>query len=82
MVEAKVGLGVVGLEVAVGLRVVGFVVGLSVVGSVVVGILIIVILNQLMFQPPPMALMPNAIEPAFRSTVCETVCQICQPPVF
>ena len=38
MVEAKVGLGVVGLEVAVGLRVVGFVVGLSVVGSAVVGL--------------------------------------------
>ncbi len=38
--------------------------------------------NQLMFHSPPMALMPNAIEPAFRSTVCETVCQFCQPPVF
>jgi len=47
-----------------------------------VGKLVIVKVNLLMFHPPPMALMPNAIGPAFRVTVCETVCQICQPPVF
>ena len=78
----NVGLRVVGLEVVVGLRVVGFDVGLRVVGSVVVGKLVIAIRNQFMFQPPPMALMPNAIGPASRLTVCETVCQFCQPPVF
>jgi hypothetical protein len=34
-----------------------------------------------MFQPPPLAKIPNATGPAFRLTVCETVCQFCQPPV-
>jgi hypothetical protein len=65
-----------------GLRVVGLEDGLRVVGPDVVGELTIVILNQFIFQPPPMALMPNAMGPAFRVTVCETVCQVCQPPVF
>ncbi len=78
----NVGLRVVGLEVIVGLLVVCFDVGLHVRGSVFGVILVIVIRNQLMFQPPPIALMPNAMGPAFRLTVCEIVCQFCQPPVF
>ncbi len=78
--EVVVGLRVVGLDV--GLRVVRLDVSLLVLGSVVVGKLVIMIRNQLMFQPPPMALMLNAMGPAFRLTVCETVCQFCQPPVF
>ncbi len=50
--------------------------GSCVVGSVsvVVSKLPIMIRNQFMFQPPTMALMPNAMGPAFRVTVCETVC--------
>ena len=74
----------VGLRVGLndGLRVVGLEDGLCVVGPDVVGELASVILNQFIFQPPPMALMPNDVGPAFRVTVCETVCQACQPPVF
>ncbi len=75
------GLRVVGLEVVVGLLV-GLEDGLRVVGPDVVGELTIVILNQFIFQPPPVAKMPNSIGPAFRLTVCETVCQVCQPPVL
>ena len=37
--------------------------------------------NQLMFQPPLVALMPKGIEPALKVTVCETVVQLCQAPV-
>ncbi len=59
---------------------VGLMVGLFVVGFV--GILVNVMRNQLMFQPPPLAKMPNTFWPAFRLTVCETVCQFYQPPMF
>ena len=34
-----------------------------------------------MFQPPVVALMPMGKDPALRFTVCETVVQLCQPPV-
>ena len=37
--------------------------------------------NQLIFQPPPVALMPICSDPALRFTVCETVVQLCQPSV-
>ncbi len=78
--EVVLGLRVVGLDV--GLQVVDLDVGLLVVGSVVVGKIVIMIQNQLMFQPPLIALMPNAMGPAFRLTVCKNVFQFCQPPMF
>ncbi len=78
----NVGLSVVGLESVDCLSVVHLDVGLHVVGLIVVDTCYFVMRNQLMFQPPPMALMPNELGPAFRMTVCDTVCQFCQPPVF
>ena len=41
----------------------------------------VMVTNQLMFQPPLVALMPKGIEPALKVTVCETVVQLCQAPV-
>ena len=84
VVGLNVGVVIVGLFV-VGLKVVGLEVGILFVGLLLVGHAVVglnmVKLNQFRFQPPLVALMPKIWEPASRFTVCEIVCQFCQPPV-
>ena len=63
--------------------------GLLVLGALVVGSDVvsedvgadIAMVNQFMFQPSPVTLILRGSDSALKFTVCDTVCQFCQPPV-